>query len=155
MRKITIERNEDGFTLVEILVVIGIIAVLAAIAIPVYLNQKQVAINATLQSDLKQMVNTQMDYIANGHSVWGTPMAIRPEGDLNPNGSHNTSFISFNPSPGNYIRTPVVINENNKAVGICIIVWNPNSKKYPNEGNGLAWNSINDYGVTPNNCSIV
>ena len=47
------ERKESGFTLIELLVVILIIAILAAIAIPVFLNQRKKGWISQQQSALK------------------------------------------------------------------------------------------------------
>ena len=47
------ERREGGFTLIELLVVILIIAILAAIAIPIFLNQRKKAWVSQQQSALK------------------------------------------------------------------------------------------------------
>ena len=45
--------REDGFTLIELLVVIVVLGVLAAIAIPVFVNQRQKGYAAQVQSALK------------------------------------------------------------------------------------------------------
>ena len=53
----SLDEKDKGFTLIELLVVIIIIGILAAIAIPVFLNQRKKAVDASIKSDLRTVAN--------------------------------------------------------------------------------------------------
>lgn len=57
-----LKEKDQGFTLIELLVVIIIIGILAAIAIPVFLNQRQKAVDTGIKSDLRTVANEMESY---------------------------------------------------------------------------------------------
>lgn len=52
------EEREDGFSLVELLVVIVIIGILSSIAIAAFLNQRQKANDAVVETEMRKAINT-------------------------------------------------------------------------------------------------
>ena len=65
-------KGEKGFTLIELLVVIIIIGILAAIAIPVFLNQRKKGWDAQAKADLKNMATAQETYLTDNGSYSST-----------------------------------------------------------------------------------
>jgi len=75
----SLKEKDQGFTLIELLVVIIIIGILAAIAIPVFLNQRQKAVDTGIKSDLRTIANElesyyvdNQEYPATGSGSGGT-----------------------------------------------------------------------------------
>ena len=64
-------RKEKGFTLVELLVVVAIIGILAAIAIPQFSQYRVKAYNSTAKSDLRNLVSAEEAYYAD-HQAYVT-----------------------------------------------------------------------------------
>ncbi len=67
--------DEKGFTLIELLVVILIIAILAAVAIPTFLNQRGKAYDSNAQSFVKDMQTAEETFATGDNGTYATSLA--------------------------------------------------------------------------------
>jgi type IV pilus assembly protein PilA len=73
MRKIPKSKTSLGFTLIELMVVVAIIGILAAIAIPQYSQYRVRSFNATAQSDLRNIMTAEEGYYAQEQTYVNLP----------------------------------------------------------------------------------
>ena len=76
----SLDEKEKGFTLIELLVVIIIIGILAAIAIPVFLNQRQKGWDAAIKSDLKNAATAQETVLTDTGAYTATVATLQAAG---------------------------------------------------------------------------
>jgi type IV pilus assembly protein PilA len=107
------EEHEEGFTLIELLVVIIIIGILAAIAIPVFLSQRQKGYDAGIKSDLRNAATAEESYLTDNDFYYagaGTTATAQGSGSFDETDTAMTSEGMKFSSTGDYTDGTRTIN---------------------------------------------
>ena len=98
--------DEGGFTLIELLVVIIIIGILAAIAIPTFLNQRKKGYDASVKSDLRAMATLEETYLTDNGS-FGTATQMNAAAPVKAVSNNNSIFVYTKASGAGYCMAGV------------------------------------------------
>ncbi len=77
-----VQNDEGGFTLIELLVVVIIIGILAAIAIPTFLNQRKKGWESAVKSDLRNHAIVLETHLTDGGTYVGAPAPAASSPDV-------------------------------------------------------------------------
>lgn len=75
-------KHADGFTFIEFSVVLAILGILAAIAVPQYSNYRERAYNQTAISDLKNVAAAQEAFFADHQTYKAIEQCAKVEGGV-------------------------------------------------------------------------
>jgi type IV pilus assembly protein PilA len=70
------EDREEGFTLIELMVVVLIIAILLAIAIPTFLGARNTANARAAQSNIRNALTAEQTYFTDNNQVYGNATQV-------------------------------------------------------------------------------
>ena len=75
--------KEKGFTLIEVMIVVGIIGILAAIAIPQFSAYRTKSFNASAQADLRNAMTAEDAYYATNQEYFALSVTANASGAVN------------------------------------------------------------------------
>jgi len=110
-------RDDGGFTLIELMIVVLIIAILVAIAIPTFLGQRTSAEDAAAKSALRNALTTEKAYFAGGE-VFTDDLDILAT--IEP-----SLFNVTGASPAVNTFDPIVVTAEAAGQAICIVAVTP------------------------------
>jgi type IV pilus assembly protein PilA len=130
--------SEEGFTLIELMIVVVIIGILAAIAIPIFSNQQKAAIDARTKSDVKNVALMIRTWTVKHPTevIPGNKGIVGPTGYEWVSGSVGIGEYKTNLSDG----TVLGFNGSDGSYYIC--AYNANGDRFKSTATNLCFNEL-------------
>jgi type IV pilus assembly protein PilA len=111
-------RDDRGFTLIELTIVVLIVAILVAIAIPTFLGQRKEAEDSAAKSNLRNALTTEKALYAGGLEAFTTDLDLLST--VEP-----SLFNVTGASPAVNTFDPVVVTTDALGTTVCIVAQTP------------------------------
>ena len=143
----SLRQREDGFTILELLVVIGVIGILAAVSIPVFSVQRGKAADASVRSDLQSVAQAYIGWQATGktnknfYTISNNQVAMVVTAPGSPsilnavNWNDNVMDYPIRMSKNNSVE--IIVRSNNREGAFCLAA----------TGAGSQWNYVPGSGM--------
>jgi prepilin-type N-terminal cleavage/methylation domain-containing protein len=97
------QTTKRGFTLIELMIVVAIIGILAAVAIPAFINYMKRAKTSEAAVNLKSITEGAMSYFDGEHGAAGMTHCLPEDADQTP--AYDIAFSATKKQPGDFLGT--------------------------------------------------